>query len=81
MSTQEGQQTLEDDFVATAAAGIKTSCTLQVEGKTVCVRDGGKWKQCPGGSEAEDFHRTICEAYAAKNKGHVPLPCKKLAVV
>ena len=71
---------LEDDFAATAATGIKTSCTLQVEGKTVCVRDGGEWKDCPGGSKAKDFHSTICKAYAAKNKGKLPDSCQKVAV-
>lgn len=46
---------LAADFAQTAALGVGTSCTIQVEGNTVCVRDGGEWKECPAGTDPQDF--------------------------
>jgi hypothetical protein len=72
------QATLEAEFAATASLGVTTSCTIQVEGARRCVRDGGQWldEQCPGGATQRDFLNTLCEAYAAKNRGRLPPPCK-----
>ena len=41
---------LRDSVRHSAEDGVKTSCTVRVAGKTWCVRDGGKWKDCDGGS-------------------------------
>ncbi|EWC48459.1 hypothetical protein DRE_02228 [Drechslerella stenobrocha 248] len=40
---------------------IKTSCTLTINGKTACVRDGGAWKGCSG--SVDDIVEQIQKAY------------------
>jgi hypothetical protein len=68
---------LEADFGRTAALGVTTSCTVQIDGETVAVRDGGRWKQSPSaGSMAEDFKDALCEAFASKNRGRLPPACR-----
>lgn len=69
------QAVLNADFAQTAALGIQTSCTIQFEGNTVCVRDGGAWKECPAGSSLGNFKELLCATYAAKNKGRMPPTC------
>ncbi|KAK6495399.1 hypothetical protein TWF481_003422 [Arthrobotrys musiformis] len=41
--------------------GISTSCTVTVNGKTVCVRDSGQWKGCTGSKE--DLVQEVQHAY------------------
>jgi len=72
------QAILEADFATTTALGIQTSCTVQVDGNTLCVRDGGEWKDCPVGSDLASWKEMICAAYAAKNKGKLPSACKDM---
>ncbi|KAJ3022594.1 hypothetical protein HKX48_005780 [Thoreauomyces humboldtii] len=51
--------------------GIQTSCTVQIKQETRCVRDGGAWSRCEGGSSVEAFTRSICEAYKGANRSKV----------
>ncbi|KAH0605593.1 uncharacterized protein H6S33_004815 [Morchella sextelata] len=44
-------------------AGVTTSCTVRVEEKVWCVRDGGKWRDCDGGSGVDDLVREVEERY------------------
>eukprot|EP00882_Tetradesmus_deserticola_P005064 GHRQ01005335.1.p1 GENE.GHRQ01005335.1~~GHRQ01005335.1.p1 ORF type:complete len:234 (+),score=77.69 GHRQ01005335.1:439-1140(+) len=66
---------LQQDMHNTAALGVQTSATIQMDGNTICVRDAGEWKECPAGSEPENFKQILCATYAAKNKGHMPPAC------
>jgi hypothetical protein len=50
----------------TSSLGITTSCTIYIDNKARCVRDGNEWKNCPGGSSIEDFVKTINEARDSK---------------
>lgn len=50
------------------------SATLQIEGETVCIRDGGQWKECKEGHEPGDWVRQIEAAYEAKNRGRRAAP-------
>lgn len=45
----------------------RKSATLQIEGKTVCVRDDKQWKDCSSGHETADWVRQIEQAYDEKN--------------
>ncbi|KAL8997210.1 MAG: hypothetical protein Q9169_003476 [Polycauliona sp. 2 TL-2023] len=45
------------------AAGVKRSCTVRVNNKTWCVRDGGKWKDCPGGSDPKSLVEEVERLY------------------
>ena len=46
---------LRESVERSAEAGVKRSCTVRVGGDVWCVRDGGAWKDCEGGSGAEDL--------------------------
>jgi hypothetical protein len=59
---EEGEALLAASHKATLAAGATKSCTIHVAGKLRCVRDGGAFKDCEGGSRPEDFAATICGA-------------------
>ncbi|KAG2437490.1 hypothetical protein HXX76_006139 [Chlamydomonas incerta] len=39
------------------------SATVFIDGEYRCTRNGGQWVDCPGGSEADDFVLSVCEAY------------------
>ncbi|KAI4231194.1 MAG: hypothetical protein LQ349_005767 [Xanthoria aureola] len=45
------------------AAGVKRSCTVRVNNKTWCVRDGGEWKDCPGGSDVKSLVEEVDRLY------------------
>ena len=51
----------------------ETSCTVRVDGRRWCVRDGGRWKDCDGGSGFEDLVRDIKKIYKEKNGDHEKL--------
>lgn len=70
------QAILESDFATTAALGVKTSCTIQVDSNTLCVRDGGEWKDCPVGPDLKAWKEMICASLSMKSKGQMPAACK-----
>lgn len=57
------------------ANAVKRSCTVFVDGVKRCIRDGGTWYDCPGGSDTFSFVKTICDAYTAKS-GKAAAECK-----
>jgi hypothetical protein len=61
----EGEALMAASHAATQAAGATNSCTINVNGKRRCVRDGGAFRECEGGSEPADFKKTICAALTA----------------
>uniref|UniRef100_A0A383VLZ6 Uncharacterized protein n=1 Tax=Tetradesmus obliquus TaxID=3088 RepID=A0A383VLZ6_TETOB len=67
---------LQQDMHNTAALGVATSATIQVDGNTICVRDGGEWKDCPAGYQPENFKEIFCATIASKNRGRLPKACK-----
>ncbi|KAK3677940.1 hypothetical protein LTR78_002035 [Recurvomyces mirabilis] len=56
-----GLDMLRSSFNRSATAGVTKSCTIRLNGKTRCVRDGGEWTDCAGGSEAVDLVRDVRE--------------------
>ena len=46
------------------AAGVKKSCTVRVNDRIWCVRDGGVWKDCPGGSGVGSLVKEVERLYA-----------------
>lgn len=61
-----GKTLLATSILETKSRHIEKSATLQLDGKTFCIRDGGRW-DCPGGHEASDFVRIITDAWRQKN--------------
>ncbi len=48
-------------------ANITRSCTIQVSGKTRCIRDGGRWYDCEGGSTPAQLAATITKEWERLN--------------
>jgi len=42
---------------------VTKSCTVRLAGKIRCIRDGGKWYDCPGGSSVSDLVNDINVLY------------------
>lgn len=62
----KGMDLLRQSIKRSQDFGVSTSCTVRLEGKVRCVRDGGKWYNCPGGSSVEDLVSEIKELYEKK---------------
>lgn len=62
-----GAELLRESVLRSQQNGIRKSCTVRLEGKVRCIRDGGKWYDCPGGSEVSDLVDEIQHLYDQKN--------------
>jgi hypothetical protein len=52
-------------FNRSSRAGVNRSCTIRLNNEIRCIRDGGEWKECDGGSTAEDLVNDIVDLVAA----------------
>ena len=59
----KGIELLVDSIRRSHAAGIERSCTVRLDGKQWCVRDGSKWKNCNWGHRPSDLISTIEHLY------------------
>ncbi|KIZ04351.1 hypothetical protein MNEG_3606 [Monoraphidium neglectum] len=73
MDGPEGAALMAASAGVTASRGMQRSCTVAIAGKKRCIRDGGRWYDCPGGDKEEDFVRSLCDAYRAKTGKDSPL--------
>jgi len=58
-----GVELLRSSVERSEYLGIRTSCTVRLAGQRRCVRDGGRWKDCEGGSRVEDLVRDVKAEY------------------
>ena len=58
-----GLDLLESSVQRSEAAGVTKSCTVRVAGNIWCIRDGGVWKDCPGGSSVDDLVKGVEKQY------------------
>lgn len=58
-----GLDLLESSVVRSKDAGVTKSCTVRVSGEKWCIRDGGAWKECPGGHEVSDLVAEVERLY------------------
>ena len=58
-----GMNLLRDSVTRSADLGVTKSCTVRLNDKTRCIRDGGKWKECPDGSDPDDLIDDIKKLY------------------
>lgn len=63
-----GMGLLRDSVQHTTDVGVKTSCTVRLDEKVRCVRDGKEWKDCDGGSEPEDLVSDIKKLFDEAQK-------------
>jgi hypothetical protein len=61
-----GTDMLRASFNRSKEAGVTKSCTVRLDGEIRCIRDGGEWKDCDGGSRAEDL---VADVEALYRKG------------
>ena len=61
-----GVKLLQASFNRSAEVGASKSCTVRLNGKVRCVRDGGEWSDCEGGSKASDLLSDILDEHAAR---------------
>lgn len=64
-----GVDMLQASFNRSADAGVSKSCTVRLNGKVRCIRDGGEWTNCDGGSEAKDLVDDVLEQWASDEEG------------
>lgn len=59
----EGIELLRASILRSQENNVTKSCTVRLAGKIRCIRDGGKWYDCPGGSSVEELVRDINTLY------------------
>lgn len=65
--SSKGRKLLKRSVTASKHSNISLSCTIQIEGTTRCIRDGGAWKDCQAGHEVGDFVAQIEKEWSRKN--------------
>lgn len=62
----KGEDLLRGSIERSKDAGVVYSCTVRLDDKVRCIRDGGEWRDCEGGSSVDDLVRDVNEAYAKR---------------
>jgi hypothetical protein len=70
---EEGRALMVQSAKVVVERKVQRSCTVVIEGKKRCIRDGGRWYDCPGGSEEAEFMASICSAYKTKTGREPPV--------
>jgi len=58
-----GSELLRHSVLRSQENNVTKSCTVRLAGEVRCIRDGGKWYDCPGGSEVADLVGDIEKLY------------------
>lgn len=69
---QEGKDLMLESARAVKQASVQRSCTVVIDGAKRCIRDGGRWYDCPGGSSEAEFVASLCAAHTAKTGAAAP---------
>ncbi len=59
----EGVGMLRDSIERSQNASVTRSCTVRLNGKVRCIRDGGMWKDCEDGSSVKDLVDDVKDLY------------------
>jgi hypothetical protein len=65
----EGVGLLRESVERSREEGVIKSCTVRVNGKIRCIRDGGRWKDCGGGSGVGDLVGDIERLWNGSREG------------
>ncbi|KAI8852197.1 hypothetical protein BC829DRAFT_373785 [Chytridium lagenaria] len=57
---EEGKKLLQTSLTSTIESEVIKSCTIFLNGKLRCIRDGRRWYNCPGGYSVDSFVESIC---------------------
>lgn len=58
LSVDDGQYSMDllrNSVQRSAEKNVTKSCTIRVDDKEWCIRDGGKWTDCENGYEVKDL--------------------------
>ena len=58
-----GEELLRSSVLRSKEEGVTYSCTVRIDGRKWCIRDGGIWKECKGGSSINDLVTEIKRLY------------------
>jgi hypothetical protein len=58
-----GMSLLRDSVKHSSDVAVTKSCTVRLDNKIRCIRDGGVWKDCEGGETTEDLVGDIEQLY------------------
>ncbi|KAL8936122.1 MAG: hypothetical protein Q9211_004340 [Gyalolechia sp. 1 TL-2023] len=61
----KGLDLLMQSVERSKAAGVTKSCTVRVNNKTWCIRDGGQWKSCESGNDVQSLVKEVESLYGA----------------
>lgn len=59
----KGLDLLEQSVERSQVAGVTKSCTVRVDNKMWCIRDGGEWKDCEHGSDVRSLVKEVKKLY------------------
>ncbi|KAK7537760.1 hypothetical protein IWX49DRAFT_23303 [Phyllosticta citricarpa] len=62
---------LQASFERSSKANVTKSCTVRLNEKIRCIRDGGEWKDCPDGSDKDSLVRDINALYDQLNSDSI----------
>jgi hypothetical protein len=60
---------LKKSFQRSADANVTKSCTVRLDGEVRCIRDGGEWSDCKGGSGVGDLTADVERLFRGRNGG------------
>ncbi|KAK4941789.1 hypothetical protein LTR10_018393 [Elasticomyces elasticus] len=63
----EGIGLLRSSMVRSQENNVTKSCTVRLADEVRCIRDGGKWYDCPGGSSVQELVGDVNELYDERN--------------
>jgi len=63
----EGIDLLRASMERSHENNVTRSCTVRLAGEVRCIRDGGEWYDCPGGSSVDDLVGDINKLYDWRN--------------
>jgi hypothetical protein len=58
-----GMGMLRDSVRRSTQAGVTKSCTVRLDEKVYCIRDGGEWLDCPNGPGVNDLVIAVEKLY------------------
>ena len=63
----EGIDLLRASVIRSQENNVTKSCTVRLDNKIRCIRDGGEWYDCLGGSNASDLIQDVKDLYKKLN--------------
>lgn len=55
-------------------AGVTKSCTVRLNDEIYCIRDGGKWSDCPSGPGVNDLVIAVEKLYRSSSSSAAQTP-------